>query len=133
MNGAKAVRSRGRTASNGKAQSRSSKLRNADELIDLALEASQSRHLSNFLKQLALRSARMLDASWGGVVVPEGRETAFYEIPGNGRAAFQLAKAWVLCNDGEIRGELETRTLPNEIAANLAEEQIPETAVFIRI
>src|SRR5215470_4162573 len=133
MNGAKALRSRSRTASNGKTASRFSAQRNADELMDLAIEASQSRHLSNFLKQFAMRSARMLDASWGGVVVSEGRETEFYEIPGKHGSAFQLAQAWVLSNDAEIQGEMETRSLPDEIAASMGGEETSEAAVFVRI
>src|SRR6266446_766874 len=38
----------------------------AEELMELAVEAAQSRHLPDFLEQFALRSTRMLDAVWGG-------------------------------------------------------------------
>src|SRR5215472_14339836 len=115
------------------AKPRSKAARNADELMDLAIEASQSRHLSNFLKQFALRSARMLEASWGGVVVCEGRDSQFYEIPGNRGPAYQLAEAWVLSNEREIRAELETRPLPEEIAKSLPDEEVQAAAVFVRI
>src|SRR5260370_42338513 len=40
--------------------------RHAEELMELAVEAAQSRDLPDFLEQFALRSTRMLDAIWGG-------------------------------------------------------------------
>src|SRR6266850_20642 len=43
--------------------------KHAEELMELAVEAAQSRHLPDFLEQFALRATRMLDAIWGGVAV----------------------------------------------------------------
>src|SRR6476661_8066426 len=50
----------------------------ASELMELAVDAAQSRHLPEFLERFAARVARMLDAKWGGVAVFRGRETDLY-------------------------------------------------------
>src|SRR5580704_9176456 len=60
--------------------------RNAEELMELAVEAAQSRDLPAFLEQFAQRSARMLEAVWGGVAVYRGRETELYAMPGSNAA-----------------------------------------------
>src|SRR5438094_1509363 len=138
MNGEKATRSprsRRRTPSplSKKANPRSAAARHADELMDLAVEAAQSRHLSGFLEQFALRATRMLDASWGAVVVYKGRDTEFHEMPGKRSPTSPLTPEWLLSNAREIRNEMETRALPKEIAANLESAEEPETAVFVRI
>ena len=101
--------------------------------MDLAVEAAQSRQLSHFLEQFALRSARMLDATWGGVAVYKGRDTEFHEIPGNLGPAFQFAENWVLSNTREIREEIETRALPKEVAASLPGNEQRQAAVFVQI
>src|SRR5439155_5507817 len=97
MNGEKATRSRGRTPSplTKKANPRSAAARHADELMDLAVEAAQSRHLSGFLEQFALRATRMLDASWGAVVVYKGRDTEFHEMPGKRGPTSPFAAEWL--------------------------------------
>jgi PAS domain S-box-containing protein len=107
--------------------------RNADELMSLAVEAAQSRHLAHFLEQFAQRSVRMLEADWGGVAVYQGRETEFYGIPGKLGPAFEPAEKWMLANAREIREEIEARTLPKEIAGGLPSLERPATAVFVRI
>ena len=50
-------------------------VRHADELMELAVDAAQSRQLPDFLHRFAQRSARMLNAAWGAVLVFRGRET----------------------------------------------------------
>jgi hypothetical protein len=50
----------------------------ADELMKLAVDAAQSRHLPDFLERFATRLTRMLDAKWGGIAVFRGRETDLY-------------------------------------------------------
>jgi len=52
--------------------------KHAEELMELAVEAAQSRHLPDFLEQFAQRSTRMVDALWGGVAVYRGRETEIH-------------------------------------------------------
>src|SRR5262250_3019602 len=119
MNDAKATRSRERTLLAGRTKPRPATARNADELMDLAVEAAQSRHLPTFLEQFALRSARMLDASWGAVAVIKGRDTEFHEMPGERGPSVASSAEWLLSNAREIRGEIETRALPKEIATSL--------------
>jgi two-component system NtrC family sensor kinase len=51
----------------------------AEELMELAVDAAQSRHLPEFLERFAERAARMLDAEWTGVMVFRARETDVYE------------------------------------------------------
>jgi PAS domain S-box-containing protein len=43
----------------------------ADELMDLAIDAAQSRHLPDFLKRYAERARRLLNAKWGGVAIAQ--------------------------------------------------------------
>src|SRR5471032_3101019 len=49
------------------------------ELMELAVEAAQSRDLPAFLERFAQRATRMLNAKWGAVVVLRGRETDLYQ------------------------------------------------------
>src|SRR5690349_16768436 len=58
--------------------------KDAAELMELAVDAAQSRHLPEFLERFAARSARMLNAAWGGVAVFRGRETDLYDSTRNG-------------------------------------------------
>jgi PAS domain S-box-containing protein len=53
--------------------------READELMELAVDAAQSRHLPGFLERFAERATRLLNAKWGGVMVFRGRETDLYQ------------------------------------------------------
>src|SRR5260370_21324869 len=57
--------------------------RHGEELMELAVEAAQSRHLPDFLEQFALRATPMLDATWGGVAVHRGRETGVHAVAGS--------------------------------------------------
>src|SRR5271155_612353 len=50
----------------------------AEELMALAVDAAQSRHLPDFLNHFAERAAHMLQALWGGVAVFRGRETELF-------------------------------------------------------
>ena len=52
---------------------------NAEELMELAVDAAQSRHLPEFLERFAPRAARMLGAEWCAVLVFRGRETDLYQ------------------------------------------------------
>jgi PAS domain S-box-containing protein len=102
-------------------------------LMELAVEAARSRHLPDFLEQFALRSACMLEASWGGVAVYLERETKFHAMPGSGGSTFSAGEEWILSNAQESRSEMETRTLPKEIAATLPCAEAPEAVIFVRI
>src|SRR5215470_943768 len=51
----------------------------AEELMEIAVDAAQSRLLPRFLERFAKRIVRMLGADWGSVVVFRGRETDVYQ------------------------------------------------------
>jgi len=51
----------------------------AEELMELAVDAAQSRHLPGFLERFAERAARMLSADWCAVMVFRGRDTDSYQ------------------------------------------------------
>src|SRR6266705_258004 len=107
--------------------------RHAEELMELAVEAAQSRHLPDFLEQFALRSTRMLDAVWGGVAVYRGRETELHAMPGGSGSLGEAGVDWLASRARESQRDVESHTIPKEIALGwfLAEE--PEAAVFVRI
>src|SRR5690348_11395735 len=67
-----------RRAGKREAADTASSVRQAEELMELAVDAAQSRQLPEFLQRFAGRAARMLNAKWGGVAVFRGRETDLY-------------------------------------------------------
>ena len=111
-----------------------SSAKHADELMELAVDAAQSRQLPDFLQRFAQRSARMLNALWGGVVVFRGRETDFYETPER-QTLFSLAgRAWLISAASEARAGVEIRELPrDEHSSTSARENDQPTAVFVPI
>jgi PAS domain S-box-containing protein len=133
MKALKTARTAGLTPKREMTKPRSATARTAEELMELAVEAAQSRHLPDFLEQFALRSACMLEASWGGVAVYLGRETKFHAMRGSGGSTSSSGEAWVLSNAQECRSEMETRSLPKEIAAALPCAEEPEAVIFVRI
>src|SRR5215470_9045903 len=132
MNDAKATRSRERTLLAGRTKPRPATARNADELMDLAVEAAQSRHLSNFLEQFALRSARMLDADWGAVAVYRGRDTEFHQMPGKGPSSPAISD-WLLSQASEMQQEIAACALPRGMAGSWSGTNQPGAAIFVRI
>jgi two-component system NtrC family sensor kinase len=107
--------------------------KHAEELMELAVEAAQSRHLPDFLEQFALRSTRMLDAIWGGVAVYRGRETELYAMPGSIGTAAEAGANWLISCARESRRDVETRAVPKEIAGVWSLPEEPEAAVFVRV
>ena len=107
--------------------------RNAEELMELAVEAAQSRHLPDFLEQFALRAARMLDAAWGGVAVHLGRETQLYGMAGSLGQEMRDAETWVISSAKESGSEIESQALPKELARAGGLAGVPNAAVFVRI
>src|SRR5713101_4964712 len=106
--------------------------RHAEELMELAVEAAQSRHLPDFLVQFALRSTRMLDALWGGVAVYRGRETELHAMPG-GATTTEAVANWLISRARGSQNDVETLAIPKEIAAALPIAGEPGTVVFVRI
>src|SRR6266487_534390 len=116
-----------------KAETYSAMPKHAEELMELAVEAAQSRHLPEFLEQFARRAARMLDAVWGGVAVYRGRETELYSMAGSSDPTFQGGTDWLISRALECPNNVESRAIPKEIAAALQFSGDPGTAVFVRI
>ncbi len=106
--------------------------RHGEELMELAVEAAQSRHLPDFLEQFALRATRMLDAIWGGVAVYRGRETDLHAMPGPA-ATTETAMSWLIACARESQSEVETRAIPKEIGASWSLPEEPGTVAFVRI
>src|SRR5467141_1474466 len=107
--------------------------KHAEELMELAVEAAQSRHLPHFLEQFALRATRMLDAIWGGVAVYRGRETELYSAKGTSGATLSGCEEWLIASARESRNEVDARAVPKEIAAAFEGAAEPAAAVFVRI
>src|SRR5690348_5177685 len=100
----------------------------AEELMELAVDAAQSRHLPEFLERFAQRAALMLRAEWCGVMVFRGRETDLYQtVPG--KVHIEPAN-----HTGLIRQARETREIlvrPFEDLPGIAQTNV--TAVFVPI
>ena len=132
LKGERATRAQGRSSSGRNSQPGLAANRHAGELMDLAVEAAQSRHLSNFLEQFALRSARMLDADWGAVAVYRGRDTEFHQMPGKGPSSPAISD-WLLAQAREMQQEIAACALPRGIAASWSGTNQPGAAIFVRI
>jgi two-component system NtrC family sensor kinase len=107
----------------------------AEELMALAVDAAQSRHLPDFLKHFAERSAHMLRSLWGGVAVFRGRETELYTGARNKSAQGRESREWLFACARELRGEIAVRPLPPEQAAWFAAPQgeLPAVLLFVPI
>src|SRR6267143_4711216 len=116
----------------GRAELQASMSRPAEELMELAVEAAQSRHLPHFLEQFAQRSTRMLDAIWGGVAVYRGRETELHAMPG-GAAGTEAVAEWLISCARASQNDVETRAIPKEIATALHFPEEPGVVLFVRI
>jgi PAS domain S-box-containing protein len=88
--------------------------KHAEELMELAVEAAQSRHLPVFLARYAERSARMLEAAWGGVAVFRGRETQMYSGLEGEAEKLRGAQRWLIQAARESQSEVAVERLPSE-------------------
>ncbi len=86
----------------------------ADELMELAVDAAQSRQLPEFLQRFAQRASRMLNAAWGAVLVFRGRDTDFYETPVGAPLFTHEGRGWLVSAASEPRLNLEFRQFPIE-------------------
>jgi PAS domain S-box-containing protein len=88
--------------------------RHADELMELAVDAAQSRHLPGFLERFAERAARMLAAQWCAVMVFRGRETDSYQSAA-GQQQPSAAQLTALVRSARgLRKEIEVSDVPAE-------------------
>jgi len=107
----------------------------AEELMALAVDAAQSRHLPDFLNRFVERSAHMLNALWGGVAVFRGRETEMYSGVGHLGGTASGPVAWLFACARENRNGIEVRPLHSEQAASFAQltSQPPAALLFVPI
>jgi two-component system NtrC family sensor kinase len=86
----------------------------AEELIDLAVDAARSRHLPDFLKRFSERAAALAEADWGAVVVFEESGPKLYcakelEIVRNAPK-----REWLVNKAQEISRDAQVCILPQE-------------------
>src|SRR5580692_12135942 len=103
MRQTKPIRPRHLTTRLNKAAAVPPSSKQADELMELAVDAAQSRQLPEFLLRFAGRVARMLNATWGGVAVLRGRETDLYSAGESEKAASSALKSWIITSARESR------------------------------
>src|SRR6202790_1736475 len=108
-------------------------VRHADELMELAVDAAQSRQLPDFLHRFAQRSARMLNAAWGAVLVFRGRETDSYETPQVKPLFSHEGRGWLISAASEPRLGIEFRDLPVDATSYTASERNRPTVAFVSI
>jgi len=133
MRRSKSIATFGLPGRSTKAGTRQAAPKHAEELMELAVEAAQSRRLPDFLKRFAQRAARMLNAVWGGIAVYRGRETELYSGPGGASSPNQPGCGWLIACARACRGAVETRAIPKEITASMDGVTEAVAAVFIRI
>ena len=105
----------------------------AEELMELAVEAAQSRHLPEFLERFAERTGRMLEASWSGVTVFRGRETDVYTTRNAEQRAISFRRDWLISCARESGSDTVVRMLPGDVAETFGASGAPRTGVFIPI
>src|SRR5260221_175725 len=104
----------------------------AEELMELAVDAAQSRHLPGFLERFAERAARMLSAEWCAVMVFRGRETDSYQTSA-GKGRLNPAQHTTLIRGArELGKEIEVRPLPAE-SGEIGEAEKNKATVFVPI
>src|ERR1700686_4190129 len=101
----------------------------AEELMELAVDAAQSRRLPEFLGRFADRASRMLSADWCGVMVFRGRETDFYQASHNKFVSDPPLHTLLIQHGRELSKEIRIRTLDTDNL--LADESTPPNAVAI--
>jgi PAS domain S-box-containing protein len=106
----------------------------AEELMELAVDAAQSRHLPEFLKRFAQRAAHMLSAEWCGVMVFRGRETDLYHQASTGDVPLELTQHTALIRRGrELHKEIEVWPLDADAPVFSGSRGSANIAVFVPI
>src|SRR5271157_5357143 len=82
----------------------------SEELMELVVEAANSRVLPDFLRRFAERTAEMLNASWAGVGEIVGSRVEIYS-PKAGYPADEEARGWLVQNLRQKRLGLEVLPL----------------------
>jgi len=96
----------------------------AEELMDLAVDAARSQHLPDFLKRFSARAAAMAGADWGGVVVFEDTGAKLYNAVELEAVQNAPRREWLLNKALEVSRDAQVCILPQEKSS---------TGVFIPI
>ena len=127
------IRTRRLTSRAGKVDPAPPIPKQAEELMELAVDAAQSRKLPEFLERFALRAARMLNSEWGGVAVFRGRETDLYEGAETEKSASTSFASWIISTARESREAAAIRTLSRADSASRGLAVTSTHAVFVPI
>ena len=111
----------------------SSSAQHAVELMALAVEAAQSRHLPDFLQRFAERSMHMLKAAWCGVAVFRGRETEIHLAGGLDGSDFPKGTKWLIEKAREPRNTVEILSLNARLGESLRGISAPSSVVLVPI
>ena len=111
MRGRKSISARRRAASKSRPLLNHAKIDHAEELMDLAVAAANSRELPAFLAAFASRAAEMLGAEWGGVGEIAGHRVQLYS-PVKEFPAGKKDWDWLLENVAAKRTGLQVARLP---------------------
>src|SRR6202049_1394120 len=104
-----------------------------EDRMGRSVDAAQSRQMPDFLHRFAQRSARMLNAAWGAVLVFRGRETDSYETPQNKPLFSHEGRGWLISAASEPRLGIEFRDLPVDSTSYTASERNRPTVAFVSI
>jgi len=110
-----------RKAKSGPARENS---KQAEELMELAVDAARSKHLPDFLKRFAARAAAMAEADWGGVLVFEEHGAKLYNAIELDEVKNAPKREWLMNKAMEISQDAQVCILPQEKSS---------TGVFIPI
>ena len=116
-----------------KSAAESTAAQRASELMALAVEAAQSRHLPDFLHRFAERSVKMLKAAWGGVAVFRGRETELHAAGGLESPDFAAGTNWLMERAREARSGIEIEPIEARLATSFAGATPVASAVLVPI
>src|SRR5215470_8321411 len=105
----------------------------AAELMALAVEAAQSRHLPDFLQRFAERSMHMLGAAWCGVAVFRGRETELHLASGLDGSELTLGTKWLIERSRQPRTGVELLASDHDRGPLLEGSSQASNAVFVPI
>jgi two-component system NtrC family sensor kinase len=105
----------------------------AAELMELAVDAAQSRDLPAFLERFARRATRMLNAKWGAVVVLRGRETDLYQDATSDIHLETPQQVALIRLARQHRREIEMRPLSSDATLSLLSESSATALTFVPI
>jgi PAS domain S-box-containing protein len=105
----------------------------AEELMEIAVDAAQSRLLPEFLERFARRVGRMLDANWGSVMVFRGRETDLYQAASSEIRLEASQHGALIRAARENRREIEVRPLQEDPTLGSLPELADGVALFVPI